>query len=166
MMTTATRCPQCGALLGTGAQWCTQCYADLRPPAPEPAAPAPESAPGSEPGPATDTRTGASAAQPDEGLAAGTQAGAPAARSRHRAPGDAAAAEPGWPCPRCGTVNDLAAAACSSCGSGFLADLAADRGIPAVPALTGLSRGARLGVALAAVVGFLVLLGAVFWLVG
>jgi hypothetical protein len=63
-------------------------------------------------------------------------------------------------------VNDLAAAACSSCGSGFLADLAADRGIPAVPALTGLSRGARLGVALAAVVGFLVLLGAVFWLVG
>lgn len=40
------RCPQCGALVRAGADWCTLCYADLRPapdpaPEPEPALPGP-----------------------------------------------------------------------------------------------------------------------------
>ena len=36
------RCPQCGALVRAGADWCTLCYADLRPaPEPEPAVPGP-----------------------------------------------------------------------------------------------------------------------------
>ncbi|MFN2626553.1 MAG: hypothetical protein ABR520_10785, partial [Mycobacteriales bacterium] len=28
----ADRCPRCGAAVKTGAEWCTLCYADLRPP--------------------------------------------------------------------------------------------------------------------------------------
>jgi hypothetical protein len=36
------RCPQCAAHVRSGSDWCTLCYADLRPaPAPAPAAPAP-----------------------------------------------------------------------------------------------------------------------------
>ncbi|HEV7757267.1 MAG TPA: zinc ribbon domain-containing protein [Mycobacteriales bacterium] len=148
-MAAVTRCPQCGARVGEGAEWCTQCYADLRPPAPEVAAPV-----SSAPGPAESP-------EPPE-----AEPGPPvAARARHRAPGGDTPA-PGWPCPQCGTVNDLAAAACSSCGSGFLAALAADRGIPTVPALTGLSRGARIAVALGSVAGILALLAAVLWLFG
>jgi hypothetical protein len=88
---------------------------------------------------------------------------APTAPARHRA-SDEDAPEPGWPCPQCGTVNDLAAGACSACGSGFLAGLAADRGIPLVPGLSGRSRGGRIAVALAAIVAFLLLLAGVFWL--
>jgi hypothetical protein len=61
-------------------------------------------------------------------------------------------------------VNDLAADRCAACGSAFLAPLAADRGIPDVPRLSALSRPARLGVALAAVVLVLVVLSAVVWL--
>ena len=33
-----TRCPSCAATLRAGAPWCTLCYADLRPPPPEPPA--------------------------------------------------------------------------------------------------------------------------------
>jgi hypothetical protein len=133
-MAATTRCPQCDALTGEGVEWCTQCYADLRPPVPGPAAvPGPAEVPG------------------------------PAVPPRHRVSGGDDP-PPGWPCPRCGTVNDLAAGACSSCGSGFLADLAADRGFPAVPALTGMPRGLRIGAALVAVVVVLLLLGGVFWL--
>jgi hypothetical protein len=156
-MATAMRCPRCGALTGESAQWCTQCYADLRPPAPEP--PAPEPGPGPEPAPGSP----ASAPEPASGPA-DDPLPAPAARARHRVAGDDTP-DPGWPCPRCGTVNDLAAGACSACGSGFLAELAADRGIPAVPALAGMPRGVRIGVALAAILVILLLLGAAVWLV-
>jgi ribosomal protein L40E len=148
-MATAMRCPQCGALVGEGAQWCTQCYADLRPPAPEPPVPEPEHA--DAPG-ATEDGDAADPLPP------------PAARARHRTPGEDAP-EPGWPCPQCGTVNPLAAPACSACGSGFLAPLAADRGIPAVPALAGMPRGVRIAAALVAILVILFLLGAVVWLV-
>ena len=37
------RCPQCAAHVRSGSDWCTLCYADLRP-APAPAAPAPVAA--------------------------------------------------------------------------------------------------------------------------
>jgi ribosomal protein L40E len=135
------RCPECGALVGEAAEWCTQCYADLRPPVAAP-----------EPAPVRDA--------PDTG-----EEGSPAEPARHRT-ADGDAPEPGWPCPRCGTVNDLAADACSSCGAGFLAGLADDRGIPAVPALTTMPRGARIAVALVAVLVILLLLGGALWLVG
>lgn len=40
------RCPRCSAHVRAGSQWCTLCYADLRPAAPEPQ---PEPVPTSEP---------------------------------------------------------------------------------------------------------------------
>jgi hypothetical protein len=35
----ALRCPRCSAQVSAGSDWCTLCYADLRPAAPEPYAP-------------------------------------------------------------------------------------------------------------------------------
>jgi hypothetical protein len=137
-MATETRCPECGAAIRAGAEWCTQCYADLG---------ADRTASGD---------TAPAAAAPADEASAGRHA-------RHRAADDAP--PPGWPCPTCDTVNDLGSDACRSCGSGFLAPLAADRGLPAVPAFAGLSRGARLGVAVGVVVVVLVLLGGIVWLV-
>ena len=46
------RCPQCSAHVRAGSDWCTLCYADLRPaPAPAPAAPEPVAAAAPEPEP-------------------------------------------------------------------------------------------------------------------
>jgi hypothetical protein len=130
-MATRTQCPACGATIRTGEQWCTQCYADLRPGGTDDTPPA---------APATAGR-----------------------RPRHRA-GDEDETTPAWPCPTCGTVNDLSADACRSCGSGFLAPLTADRGLPAFPALAGLPRGARIGAAVGLVLIVLIVLGTIVWL--
>ncbi len=44
--TQAVRCPRCSAHLRAGSEWCTLCYADLRPaPEPPPATAAPDPAP-------------------------------------------------------------------------------------------------------------------------
>jgi hypothetical protein len=131
-----TRCPECDGLLKAGAEWCPQCYADLREPEPEPG---PETPAGAEP------RT-------------------PDGRARHRAPDDGAVT-PGWPCPDCGTVNDLAAGACAGCGQGFLAPLSGDRGLPVLTGLTSMSRAARIGAAVGAIVVLLGLLAGLLWLV-
>src|SRR3954471_21322313 len=54
----AERCPACGARLAPAAEWCSLCYADLRP-APVPSASADlQPAPGSEALPAPRTATG------------------------------------------------------------------------------------------------------------
>jgi hypothetical protein len=103
------RCPHCSALLRSGAQWCTLCYADLRPtPEPEPVA---VSA-----GATTDV-AGATAADP---LSALEQAAL--AIARPSAPGteaDPSAPPVGWPC-TCGEVVSFDEDACPSCGRGFL----------------------------------------------
>ncbi|HEY0486226.1 MAG TPA: zinc ribbon domain-containing protein [Mycobacteriales bacterium] len=143
------RCPECDALVTTGAAWCPQCFAELR---------EPERGTGPEHGPGPGT-------EPAAGPVPDAAPGAPASRrARHRAADDETT--PGWPCPSCGTVNDLAAGACATCGEPFLAGLAADRGVPVLPRLEALSRGARIGAALAAVAGVLVVLAVLFWLVG
>jgi hypothetical protein len=61
-------------------------------------------------------------------------------------------------------MNDLAADVCAGCGSGFLAPLAEDRGIPVVPGLGSLSRGGRLAATLAGLVVLLGLVTGVLWL--
>lgn len=156
------RCPSCGAAVRPGAAWCPQCYAEL--PGASPAAPAPPAPPATPATPATPPTLG-----PPTAPATAAPASTPDTprRARHRAPDeDDDTPPPGWPCPRCGTVNALAATTCSSCGRGFLEELTEDRGVPAVAALTGLSRGARLGVALGAVVLFLAILVLLVWLTG
>ena len=46
----ALRCPRCSAHVVAGGDWCTLCYADLRPPPPEPPVPVEPSAPVAPPG--------------------------------------------------------------------------------------------------------------------
>ena len=137
-----TRCPECDGLLKADAAWCPQCYADLR--APEPGS---EPQTGSGPQPGSEPQPGG---RPVSG------------RARHRAP-DEGETPPGWPCPDCGTVNALAAGACATCGAAFLATLSSGRGDPALSGLMSMSRGARLGAALAAIVVLLALLAGVVW---
>jgi hypothetical protein len=97
------RCPSCGALVSADAQWCGQCFTSLTeplpadepaPPANRPAAPADERVPAS---------GGVGTSEP-----AGTGAGAPRTA-------------PTWPCPTCGTDNEIELDACAVCGTPFAA---------------------------------------------
>ncbi len=107
------RCPHCGALLRSGAQWCTLCYADLRPkqeqPEPEPVAVGtrePSYAGGATPG------------DPVSALEAAAQA-----LARQATPGtepEPEAAPVGWPCTGCGEIVSFDEDACPSCGTRFL----------------------------------------------
>ena len=120
------RCPHCRGALGPQAQWCTQCWADLRPPPVHAAvAPAPAGTGGQSP------------------AAAGID---PVALPAPR-PGGAR----GWPCSGCGEVNAVELTSCGACGTGFLAGLrkesAAGLALPVVGDLTLLSRAQRLGLA-------------------
>jgi hypothetical protein len=103
------RCPHCGALLRSGAQWCTLCYADLRPkPEPEPVA----VSTGGRSDVAGDTSNA-----PVSALEAAAQA-----LARQGEPGTAAeaAAPPvGWPC-TCGEVVSFDEDECPTCGRKFL----------------------------------------------
>jgi RNA polymerase subunit RPABC4/transcription elongation factor Spt4 len=96
------RCPHCGALLRAGAQWCTLCYADLRPqPEPEPLA-----------------------VVVREPSYAGAAAGAtdPVTDPMTVPPSDGAAdpAPVGWPCTGCGAIVAFDEDVCPSCGTKFL----------------------------------------------
>lgn len=65
-----------------------------------------------------------------------------------------------WPCAACGEQNALADERCASCGEGFLGALRHAEPLlvlPVVGDLTALPPARRLGVAVAAVVAFLVL---------
>jgi hypothetical protein len=91
------------------AQWCSLCYADLRPPVPEPAVVL-EPAVALEP-----ALDGALERQP-----VSTLTPAPAAPPAMVA----AKPEPRWPCTRCGASNPMSEDACHDCGTGFLASVA------------------------------------------
>ena len=139
----ATGCPSCGASARPDAQWCGQCYADLRPataPAPAPVPPAPTAVYGE---PAPDPLTAPLLALAPE---------LPAAPAP-------AAAEPTWPCLSCQERNPLSASSCLACGSGFLAAArSGDAGLslPLVGDLTTMSRGKRAAVAAGLVAAVLV----------
>ena len=102
-----SRCPRCGALVRAAAQWCTLCYADLRPPAPALADP---------------TVTGAAALDPLT---------APLALLESLP--ETGASEPEdelitWPCSQCGSRVALDAAGCPDCGAAFMeGDAESDR---------------------------------------
>jgi hypothetical protein len=125
------RCPQCAALVRPGSQWCTLCYADLRPraavPAPTSSAPT-SSAVGVEP---FDPLTAPLALLERGEAAPGAVTAAPAADP-------AAAPKPsaGWPCARCGATVALDETSCTSCGAGFLEGTLSDD-----PVLNRLGRG-------------------------
>ena len=92
------RCPQCAAHIRSGSDWCTLCYADLRPapaPAPAPAAdlePAPE--PGPAPEPVADVPELAPVVDEDEDTDAAVAPAAPRGKhAKHGARPTAAEAE-------------------------------------------------------------------------
>lgn len=68
-----------------------------------------------------------------------------------------------WPCLTCGSPNALAESACASCGAGFLAGLRASGtprvALPGVGDLAALPRSRRLGLAAAALLALVVLVG-------
>ena len=107
------RCPHCSALLRSGAQWCTLCYADLRPaPEPEPVAVSarkPSYAQGATPGAPADALTDLEAA-----AQAVVQQGAPATEA------DPTATPKGWPCTGCEAIVSFDEDACPTCGTRFL----------------------------------------------
>lgn len=127
------RCPHCRGAVGPQAQWCTQCWADLRP-RPEPPAAQPASQPASQPG---DLREPAPA-----GAGAASGADLPAPR-----PGGGR----GWPCSGCGETNAVELMVCAACGTRFLAGLSKESppvlALPLVGDLTLLSRAQRLALA-------------------
>jgi hypothetical protein len=147
------RCPKCGAAVRIGDPWCTLCYADLRPPAPdpvpEPALPpeaAVDEAPAYRPLPVSG---------PDPLTAPLDVVTSPVSG-------------PSWPCPACGTVNPMADDVCSTCGRHFLAGARDDSPLlelPVIGDITKLSRGHRVGIAIGAVLAIViltVLLGLIF----
>lgn len=143
-------CPACGAAGRVAADWCGQCYADLRPPPPPPPAAAPPVTPGVGAVygvPVVDALQG-----PLQDLLPTTPYAAAAPDSPPPVAGPAAAAaEPTWPCLTCTRDNPLSATACSNCGSAFLAAVAHESRttlvLPLVGDLGAMSRGKRLAVA-------------------
>jgi RNA polymerase subunit RPABC4/transcription elongation factor Spt4 len=107
------RCPHCGALLRAGAEWCTLCYADLRPkPEPEPVAVSAR-----EPSYAAVAAPGAPA-EPLSALEAAAQALVQQAGPDTEA--DPSAVAVGWPCTGCEAVVSFDEDACPTCGTRFL----------------------------------------------
>jgi hypothetical protein len=111
------RCPHCGALLRAGAEWCTLCYADLRPkPEPEPVAVSsrePSYAAGATPGGADDSLTAPLSPLEAAALAIAHQTAAVTEA-------DSADAPVGWPCTGCEAVVSFDDDACPTCGTRFL----------------------------------------------
>lgn len=105
------RCPGCGALNPESADWCSQCYADLRP--------AEETAPPVDDATAARDVTGApSSPAPEPGGPAGPtprteELDTGAGRFRRRD------GELEWRCAVCDDWNPLGAGACASCGTPF-----------------------------------------------
>lgn len=98
------RCPDCGALASSDAEWCNQCFRSLLEPDPEP-----------EPAPVSTVATA--------GLEASVaQGGAPATGT----------APPTWPCPVCDHRNPIEADACVVCGTTFAQMMRQDEAPPTV----------------------------------
>ena len=135
------------------AAWCGQCYADFRPPAPTPA---PEPVPAAVPTVAAQAAYGVPAGDPLtqpllDFLPARPEAAAPEVPAQPAA----VTSERTWPCGRCASPNPLTASACSVCGTPFLAEVGGDARrmlvLPLVGDLGSMSRGKRIGLALALV---------------
>ena len=104
-MAESFRCPNCGALNPSGAEWCGQCLTRFQAAAPPPPPPPPAGAPAG----ATRNPSAPPAARPQlAGLATGAR-------------GPFTVTEDGitWRCTRCDSDNPLAAPVCAVCGTTF-----------------------------------------------
>lgn len=108
------RCPSCGARNPEAADWCTQCYADLRPAPEEPEPPGATpsgTTPRTDRPPAEDPGAGAAGEPSDRGEAEQLRTGQGRFRTRD--------GELEWRCAVCGEWNPLGAGACMVCGTAF-----------------------------------------------
>ena len=101
------RCPDCGALAASDAEWCGQCFRSLREPEPEP-----ESATA-----VVTTAQPVSLAQTAE---------------EEGSNGGAEQRTPTWPCPACGNVNPIELDACAVCGTTFASLMRQDEAPPQI----------------------------------
>jgi hypothetical protein len=138
------RCPRCAALVRPGSQWCTLCYADLRPAPPPQLAlePQPTSPPRST-GALTSSDIFDPLTAPLALLERGAEEPAPAQAPTadpatvNATTGNPAPKQAGWPCATCGATVPLDEPTCTSCGAGFL-----EGTLPVDPVLGRLSKGA------------------------
>jgi hypothetical protein len=110
------RCPNCGAVALSDAQWCWRCYQPLPTPEPEP-----EPEPASEAAPQVPAR-------PDEGQGSND--------ASTRSPGEPPAPPAkslSWPCAACGHENGIELEVCERCGTSFAALMRTDDKLPDVP---------------------------------
>lgn len=178
----AARCPKCSATLLGSVEWCSQCYADLRPPAPAPAQPPPAPVPApAAPTPVSlevpltaivagplDTplalATAAAMADPltaPLGIVAGAEPAAAAVAAAVGADQLQAAPTPppvveGWPCIRCATVNPMERMECGACGYAFGSELSDPVRVPG-------TRQSRIVITICAVVTVLAVLAAIIY---
>lgn len=103
------RCPSCGGLVTSDADWCGQCYAPLRGAGAEPQ-------PQGEDRPAVAPEAGGPDAEPSRGeaLTRRTAVATPGGGHVEVAEGTAA-----WDCPVCGDRNAIEASVCSTCQTPF-----------------------------------------------
>jgi hypothetical protein len=96
------RCPNCGALLGEDAEWCGQCFTDLRAPR------------RSETPPRIEVPVGVTGTEQPNGHTP---------RGREpiggETPSAAERSDAGWPCAVCGRRNAMEVSICLSCGTPF-----------------------------------------------
>jgi hypothetical protein len=163
-------CPRCGAGVRADAPWCTQCFLNLRTPAPEPVT-ALEPTPVAPVGPVVPAQPLAPVPPPAGPSAYAAVDGLdPLTAPLHALLGEPAPpAARSWPCTACGTANGFDLDACASCGQGFLAGLS-DPGsslvLPGVGDLAAMSKGKRLGLAFAVALAFMALVAMIGLLLG
>ena len=144
------RCPRCAALARPGSQWCTLCYADLRPAAERQPMTASASSDMFDPLTAPLALLERGAEEP----------------ATLQAPTDPTPTGAGWPCATCGATVPLDEPTCTSCGAGFL-----EGTLPVDPVLGRLSKGAASNQAKALImvggsVGLLVLILGTMYVLG
>lgn len=164
-----SRCPRCAAFVRPGSQWCTLCYADLRPapaiePHSEPAAyaepPARGDAVPNPPSHALDPLTAPLALLDREPAAPD----APRA-GKHAAPADEA--ESGWPCAACGATAPFDEVSCPSCGAGFLENVDTDTSLHHFGLATGpISNQTKVFIMVGGSLGLLVVLLGLMYVIG
>lgn len=98
------RCPNCGALVGEGAEWCGQCFTDLRSPQSSRAQAEPR----------IEVPVGVTGAEHPNGHQPGSREAAGGETPVSTEPSDA-----GWPCAVCGRRNPMEVKLCLSCGTAF-----------------------------------------------
>jgi RNA polymerase subunit RPABC4/transcription elongation factor Spt4 len=113
------RCPHCGALLRAGAEWCTLCYADLRP-KPEPVAVGAPVDQLTAPHPTLDAAAPLSALEAAALAIVHQTAPATTPATTPATGADSSDAAGGWPCTGCEEVVSFEENACPTCGTQFL----------------------------------------------